>query len=203
MSRSRKPVRSSGRLASRSTISYSHWRRYGTSRSKTGLGPLQYSRNGSDTVPRDGPRRLARSRTTIARRPGRAWYRVRTRPDHPRSWLQDSGGPRSGPGFRYPVLFMPGLSGDRCCGHLLRDDRRLRPGDAEPAGQFPLGQRLPGLDRPLQRHPGRGVPRRWRVRFPSASATSTNADPVLAREALPARSLAPIGLDGETAGPRT
>jgi hypothetical protein len=37
-----------------------------------GIVPLQYSRSGSSTVPRDGPRRLARSLTTIALRPGRA-----------------------------------------------------------------------------------------------------------------------------------
>src|SRR6266571_923339 len=50
----------------------------GLSRSNTGLGPLQYSHSGSSTVPRAGPRRLARSVTTIALRPGRAWYCVRT-----------------------------------------------------------------------------------------------------------------------------
>jgi hypothetical protein len=69
---------SSGRLASRSTIWYSQRRRYGLPRSNTGLGPLQYSRSGSSTVPYDGPRRLARSVTTITRRPGRAGYWVRT-----------------------------------------------------------------------------------------------------------------------------
>ena len=57
---------------------YSQRRRYGSPRSKTGLGPLQYSRKGSSTVPRDGPRRPFRSVTTITRRPGRAWYWVRT-----------------------------------------------------------------------------------------------------------------------------
>src|SRR5579871_4946687 len=72
----------------RSTIWYSQRRRYGSARSKTGLGPLQYSR--SATVPRVGSCRLAGSVTTITRRPAAPGTGYAPRPHAPRSRLQDS-----------------------------------------------------------------------------------------------------------------
>jgi hypothetical protein len=64
--------------ASRSTVWYSHRRMNGLPRSKLRSGLLQNNRSGSSTVPATGPCRLARSVTTIARRPGRDRYCVRT-----------------------------------------------------------------------------------------------------------------------------
>ena len=64
--------RGDGRGRSGRMPGYIACRPCGLPRSKTRPGGLQYSRSGSTTTPPAGPRRLARSRTTTARRPGRA-----------------------------------------------------------------------------------------------------------------------------------
>ena len=66
-------MRSSGRLASRSTASYMACSIDGWSRSKVRSGVLQNNRSGSSTTPRAGPRRSARLAATSPARPGRAW----------------------------------------------------------------------------------------------------------------------------------